>query len=51
VYLLRAGSHQAIRIYTQRVAFEPCERGANLTWHGHWLHYSNSEGNRAAVRV
>jgi hypothetical protein len=49
VYLLRAGSEHAVPIHTQRVAFRPCERGATVTWHGHWLYYNNSEGNRATV--
>jgi hypothetical protein len=36
-------------VHRERVAFAPCERGASLDWHGHWLLYSATEGNLAAI--
>ncbi|HWE13299.1 MAG TPA: hypothetical protein VG365_07300 [Solirubrobacteraceae bacterium] len=49
VYLLRPGARMAFPAHTERVDFKPCERGASLQWHGHWLLYSNSEGNLTAI--
>jgi hypothetical protein len=49
VYLLRPGARVALPLHTERVDFNPCERGASLEWHGNWLLYSNSEGNLAAI--
>lgn len=49
VYLLRSGAHAAIPVHRDRVTFAPCERGASLQWHGHWLLYSATEGNVAAI--
>jgi hypothetical protein len=49
VFLLRPGSRAAVPIHTERVAFRPCARGANVQWHGSWLLYSNSEGNLVAI--
>jgi hypothetical protein len=51
IYRLDAGARRAVPIHTERVAFNPCERGATVTWHGRWLRYSNSEGNTAAVKT
>jgi hypothetical protein len=51
VYLLRPGSRKAVPIHTAHVTFEPCERGATVTWHGSQVRYSNSEGNRATIRT
>jgi hypothetical protein len=36
-------------VHVERVAFNPCERGASLQWQGDWLVSDNSEGNLAAV--
>jgi len=49
VYLLRAGADAAIPVHRERIDFAVCERGADLAWHDHWLLYSASEGNLAAV--
>jgi hypothetical protein len=49
VYLLRPGAHAAVPVRRERVAFNLCEGGARLQWHGKWLLYSNSEGNLAAI--
>ncbi len=49
VYLLRPGERAATPLFRQRVEFRPCERGANVTWHGRWLLYTNSEGNIAVI--
>jgi hypothetical protein len=49
IYLLGAGSRKSVPVHTERVAFNPCERGAALAWHGKWVLYSNSEGNLVAI--
>ncbi|HEY2769522.1 MAG TPA: hypothetical protein VGI87_03100, partial [Solirubrobacteraceae bacterium] len=49
IYLLAAGARKAVAIHTVHVTFKPCERGADVSWHGRWLLYRNSEGNVARV--
>jgi hypothetical protein len=49
VYLLRPGARMATPVYTERVDFRVCERGASLQWHGKWLLYSNSERHLVAI--
>jgi len=49
LYLLRPGERVATPLFRQHVEFRPCERGANVTWHGRWLLYTNSEGNIAVI--
>jgi hypothetical protein len=51
IYVLGAGMRKAFPVHTEHVTFEPCERGAGVTWHGGWLRYANSEGNVASVRA
>jgi hypothetical protein len=48
-YLLRSGDTAALPIHNERIDFAVCERMAELEWHQHWLLYSASEGNVAAV--
>jgi hypothetical protein len=49
VYLLRVGATQARLVYRERLSFAVCERAAELSWRGHWLLYSTSEGHVALV--
>jgi len=49
IYLLRAGETSATAIHAEPVDFAVCERMAEVDWHEHWLLYSSSEGNVAAV--
>lgn len=48
-YVLRAGASTAIPIHRENVQYAVCEGGASLEWHGHWLLYTSSEGNLAAI--
>jgi hypothetical protein len=48
-YILRPGDTTATAIFNERLDFAVCERMAELDWRGHWLLYSTSEGNVAAV--
>jgi hypothetical protein len=49
VYVLRAGTHEAVPVYREQVDFAPCERWVSLKWHGSWLLYKNTEGNLVAI--
>jgi hypothetical protein len=49
VYLLRPGATAARVVYRERLSFAVCERGADVSWRGHWLLYSTSEGRVALV--
>lgn len=53
VYLLRAGTHAAVPLLTERnVPFRVCAGGwAAFQWHGPWLLYSSTENRVAAIRV
>jgi hypothetical protein len=51
VYLLPVSAQTAIPVLHERVEFAPCERGANVEWHGTWLLYSATEGNLAVVNA
>ncbi len=49
VYLLRPGARAAVPLHTEHLVFTPCERGADVEWHGGWLLYTNAEGNVVAI--
>ena len=48
-YVLRAGASTAIPIHRENIRYAVCEGGASLEWHGHWLLYTNTEGNLVAI--
>ena len=49
VYLLRPGTSAAVPIHVERMRFNVCGHGADLSWHGHWLLYATGEGNSALI--
>lgn len=49
VYLLRSGARAAAPVHRERLRFNVCGHGAELSWHGHWLLYSTGEGNTALI--
>jgi hypothetical protein len=51
VYVLRAGEARARPVLSERLDFKVCERMADLSWHGRYLLYSNTELRAAVVDV
>jgi hypothetical protein len=49
VYLLRPGAHAATAIHRERLRFNVCGHGVDLSWHGRWLLYSTGEGSTALI--
>jgi len=49
VYLLRPGAHTAVPVHRERLRFNVCGHGAELSWQGHWLLYSTGEGDTALI--
>lgn len=49
VYLLRPGARAAVPVHRERLRFNVCGHGAQLSWQGRWLLYSTGEGNTALI--
>lgn len=49
VYLLRHGMSSAAPIHVERMRFNVCGHGADLSWRGQWLLYATGEGDAAVI--
>jgi hypothetical protein len=48
-YVLRAGAHTALPVYTEHAELTGCAHWARLAWHRNWLLYNDAEGRLTVI--